>query len=109
MTIGRFAGAIVSVLLLAIVAIVLITLSQDAAFREDVFSEIVKHLLQLAVVITVGGGIAALFKTFEHARDRAAKARDEALRQAHLRAQTHEDYLKRLGTFYRSVKSSRRR
>ncbi|MFC4307898.1 hypothetical protein ACFPN2_02285 [Steroidobacter flavus] len=98
-----------AVLLLTILAIALLALTGTPAFQGQVRAEVVKHLLQLSVVIVVGGGVAALYKTFEHGRDRAAKARDEAARQAQLRAQAHEDYIKRLGNLYRAIKYSRRK
>src|SRR4051794_26967456 len=82
-----FVAAIVGVLSAAIIAIVLVALSQNVEFQKNVSLEVVKYLLQLVVVITVGGGVAALFKTAEHDRDLAERARDEAARQAQLRAQ----------------------
>jgi hypothetical protein len=77
--------------------------------RSKILVEIVKHLLELAVVIIVGGAIAAVYKAHESARAARAKEKDELLLKAAMRARIHEDYLKRLGMLYRSVKSSRRR
>jgi len=87
--------------------------------EESIRVEIVKSLLQLAIVIIIGGVVATLFKTEERRRDRLLKAEEqrreqllkaEEQRREHLRlrAETRADYLKRLSKLYRDVKAARR-
>lgn len=71
--------------------------SNDTDLYGKIRLEIIKHLLQLAVVIIIGGVIAALFKAVEQERE-----------QSRVRAETRADYLKRLGNLYRNVKAARR-
>jgi len=74
----------------------------------DIRMEIIKSLLQLTVVSVLGGAVAGLFKALESARTVTQKNREEATRKSRLRAQIHEEYLRRIGQHYRCVKSSRR-
>ena len=70
----------------------------DFSKVDEVRVEIVKSLLQLSVVIIIGGIVAFLFKLAEQIRE-----------QARLRAEIRSDYLKRLGSQYRAVKAVRRK
>jgi hypothetical protein len=96
------------ILFISIFIVSLITLNAKPSIWNEVRLEIVKYLLQLAVVIVIGGIIAALFKTFERSLEESQRREEESRRQAQLRSQTHEDYLRRLGILYRTVKASRR-
>jgi len=59
--------------------------------------EIIKSLLQLLVVIIIGGIVSALFKAEEANRE-----------QSRIRVETWKEYLKRIGIVYREVKRARR-
>lgn len=59
--------------------------------------EIIKSLLELLVVIIIGGIVSALFKAEETNRE-----------QSRIRVETWKDYIKRIGTVYRDVKRARR-
>jgi hypothetical protein len=76
--------------------------------EESIRVEIVKSLLQLAIVIIIGGVVATLFKTEEQRRDRLLKAEEQRREHLRLRAETRADYLKRLSKLYRDVKAARR-
>jgi uncharacterized membrane protein len=108
MTIWKLTIFLAIVIVAAVATIIIIAAGHDSAFLDDIRLGAVKHLLELVVVIVVGGVIAALFKAREFTREAAAKTREESARKAQLRAQIHEDYLGRLGIQYRAVKSCRR-
>lgn len=73
------------------------TQTHDAELSSKIQLEIVKSLLQLLVIIIVGGGIAAIFKWIEGKREITS-----------IRAATRVDYFRRLGNIYRIVKAARR-
>ncbi len=119
MTERQLANTLLLVVVSALALAGALTFSGQNSIWDDVRLELVKYLLQLLVVILIGGVIAALFKMFEHsrneklregekARDAAEKKEDEIKRQAQLRATIHEEYLRKIGAIYREVKSSRR-
>src|SRR5207248_3032449 len=70
--------------------------------------EIFKSLLQLVVVIIIGGTIAYLFKEAEQRREWFLREAEERQEQSRVRAAVRVDYLNRLGIAYRGVKAARR-
>jgi hypothetical protein len=108
MTLRRLSIYLALVLVAAVTAVFFVALRPDPKVAEGFRMEVLKHLLDLIVVVLIGGVITALFKASEYNRDSVAKAREETSLRARLRAQVQEDYLRRLGVQYRSVKASRR-
>lgn len=69
----------------------------DPGFKDTIRFEILKSLLQLLVVVIIGGGISALFKSSEADRERTKKI-----------SEAWADCLKRIADDYHQVKSIRR-
>jgi hypothetical protein len=76
--------------------------------EETIRVEIIKSLLQLAVVIIIGTIVTALFKAVERSSEQLLKEAEQIRQQSRLRAETRVDYINRLGDLYRNIKSSRR-
>ena len=103
-------------------------MAQDTKWTIRV--EIVKSLLQLCVVIIIGGAVMALFELAkdrreserredrerreeerredQERREEERKQLEKSQEETHLRAALRADYIKRLGAPYRSVKKARR-
>lgn len=102
----------------------------NPAVKSNIRIEVTKSLLQLSIIVIIGGFVAALYKSVEterlenqkeverlreanqkeaeRLREANQKNADQILKQDQLRAEIRADYLKRLGVLYREVKSARR-
>ncbi|ESA32877.1 hypothetical protein N836_24120 [Leptolyngbya sp. Heron Island J] len=80
----------------------------DSKINGEIRVEVVKSLLQFAVIIIVGGTVTALFKLIEIERNRKQRITEQKRNENRIRAEIRTDYLKRLGVIYRNVKASRR-
>ena len=89
-------AATLLILLLTLYFAFCVTKSISTTSKGDIWVEIVKVLLQLLVVIIIGGLVTFLVK--------AAEQRRQELR---VRADKRADYLNRLGRLYRSAKAAR--
>lgn len=83
-----------------VIAIVALTLFGDASpdTRERMRFELFTNVLQLGVIVVIGGGVALLYKWIEHGWE---TAREQAERRRR--------YIDRLGDAYRAVREARRR
>ncbi len=71
--------------------------------------EIVKSLLQLVVVVIVGGVVTLSFRLLEARRQDERRIEEERRERYQLSSETRMDYLKRVGGAYRTAKAVRRR
>jgi hypothetical protein len=108
MTLRKLAILLTGVLVAAVTAIAIIAAGSDIEVHKEIRIEITKSLLELSIIVIIGGIVAALFKSLDFARESAARNREELARKAQLRAKIQEEYLRRLGLQYRAVKSCRR-
>lgn len=94
--------------------------------EQKIIIEISKSLMQLIVVVVIGGGLTALFKAFEDRRKEEKEAEAKALEELKeeekeekeaeqryqeklkLASEIRVDYLQRVGRAYRIAKSTRR-
>lgn len=94
----RLAAALAIVFAVALILLGITASQVQSADNQDaVRIEIIKSLLQLAVIIIVGGVVAALIREVERQQT-----------QARAYAEARKDYLDRLGNAYRKVKAIRR-
>lgn len=80
----------------------------DYPIPNTVRLEIIKGLLQLLVVVVIGGSVAYFFKLQEENRKKALEAEAEARKEDKLKSEIRMEYFKRLGNSYRKVKNARR-
>lgn len=82
--------------------------TSDAKGREEIRTEVVKALLQLAVVGIIGGVVASLLKSVESDRADQSRAAEKRRERFLILSGLRTDYLQRVGTAYRNTKFARR-
>jgi hypothetical protein len=76
--------------------------------NDEIRVEVVKSLLQFAVIVIFGGTVTAILKLVEREGKLRQRAAEQEASNIRIRAIILENYLRRLGTIYRQVKASRR-
>jgi len=97
-----------AVILGILIAIPLYGIIDKNTIQESFVLEGAKYLMQLIVVIIIGGAIAALFKTFQHNMEARARDTQKEIEEKKLISQVCINYLARVGAAYRDVKETRR-
>lgn len=91
-----------------VLVVVFWTTATTEQVRGNIRVEVVKALLQLSVVIIIGGGVAALYKLIEVSRAIQQEALERTRQENRIRAEIRTEFLNRLGSLYRAVKGARR-
>lgn len=101
------------ILLLAFVVILSLTIGlanslEKAGQGDEIQRATFEVLLQLLVVVIIGGVIALLFEMVKQSRSEAFERENQAQNRSRIRAELRANYLVRLGRVYREVKAARR-
>ena len=94
--------------LCAVIGVVSDSQPELSDLEGEVAVEGAKSLMQLIVVIFIGGAITALFKAYQHSREERTKEEQRLVEEDKLRSQVRIDYLARVGEAYRDAKGTRR-
>jgi hypothetical protein len=104
----QFAFFAVVVFIITLLAVYNIWLSAGSTTKDTILVEVVKAFFQLSIVIIIGGLVTAFFKYAEQIRSENLANAEHERQKNRARYEIRVDYLLRLGSLYRVVKSARR-
>ncbi|MCL2765256.1 MAG: otopetrin domain-containing protein [Treponema sp.] len=99
---------LLAIIVLTLSMIVYLILTIDKNMRDTIRFEILNNLLQLFVIMIIGGMVAYFFKSREEARKEENLRKNKELDAERNLNEIRIDYFNRLGEVYREVKSIRR-